>query len=55
MKFDKELAEWPFYVIPIESGFLFGEERRFTGIISKFITGFNQSFRDTSPDGKQTG
>ncbi|MDR3713894.1 MAG: tetraacyldisaccharide 4'-kinase [Puia sp.] len=42
LKFDKELAEWPFYVIPIESGFLFDEERRFTEIISKFITGFKE-------------
>lgn len=40
-KFNRALVEYPFYVIPIEVRFLFGGEFRFTGLISKFIAGFN--------------
>jgi tetraacyldisaccharide 4'-kinase len=36
-KFAHELKGLPFYVLPIESSFLFGEEQRFTDIIVKFI------------------
>jgi tetraacyldisaccharide 4'-kinase len=41
MKFDHELRKLPFYVIPIEPQFLFGEEKRFTDLIVKFISDFN--------------
>lgn len=40
-KFSQSLANYPFYVIPIRIYFLFNEEQRFTEIISKFISGFN--------------
>jgi tetraacyldisaccharide 4'-kinase len=41
IKFKQELADWPFYVIPIMPRFLFGEEPVFTDLIVKFITDFN--------------
>jgi tetraacyldisaccharide 4'-kinase len=40
IKFRQELESWPFYVVPIEPRFLFGEEGRFTDLIVKFITNF---------------
>ena len=40
MKFRQELKQLPFYVIPIEPKFLFGEEKRFTDLIIKFINDF---------------
>lgn len=40
-KFSQELTDYPFYVIPIEVRFLFGQEDAFTGLISKFIARFN--------------
>lgn len=40
IKFKQELQGQPFYVLPIEPGFLFGEEERFTDLIVKFITNF---------------
>ncbi|HVW63059.1 MAG TPA: tetraacyldisaccharide 4'-kinase, partial [Puia sp.] len=43
MKFRQELEEWPFYVMPIEPRFLFGEQPRFTDLIAKFITDFRPS------------
>jgi tetraacyldisaccharide 4'-kinase len=41
VKFEQELKNLPFYVIPIESRFLFNEEQRFTDLIVKFIGDFN--------------
>ncbi|MBS1597758.1 MAG: tetraacyldisaccharide 4'-kinase [Bacteroidetes bacterium] len=41
MKFEQELKALPFYVIPIEPKFLFGEEKSFTDLIVKFIRDFN--------------
>ncbi|HTQ26697.1 MAG TPA: tetraacyldisaccharide 4'-kinase [Puia sp.] len=41
VKFEQELRNLPFYVIPIESRFLFNEEHRFTDLIVTFINGFN--------------
>jgi len=40
IKFEQELQSWPFYVIPIQHRFLFGEEERFTDLIVKFINSF---------------
>ncbi len=40
IKFREELVAWPFYVLPIDPSFLFGEEGRFTDLIVKFITEF---------------
>jgi tetraacyldisaccharide 4'-kinase len=40
-KFSQSLADYPFYVIPMQVRFLFNEEQRFTEIISTFISGFN--------------
>jgi tetraacyldisaccharide 4'-kinase len=40
IKFGQELADRPFYVLPIEPGFLFGEEGRFTDQVIAFIDGF---------------
>ncbi|MBO9572345.1 MAG: tetraacyldisaccharide 4'-kinase, partial [Chitinophagaceae bacterium] len=39
-KFEQSLGAYPFYVVPIQVEFLFEEERRFTEIIGKFISGF---------------
>jgi tetraacyldisaccharide 4'-kinase len=39
-KFAHEMKNLPFYVIPIESGFLFQEEKRFTEIVVSFIRDF---------------
>ena len=39
-KFALEMKNLPFYVIPIESGFLFQEEKRFTEIVVSFIKDF---------------
>src|SRR5580704_640755 len=40
IKFGQELEDRPFYVLPIEPGFLFGEEPRFTDQVIAFIDGF---------------
>lgn len=40
LKFEVELANLPFYVIPIEHKFLFGEGTMFDGIVSDFIKNF---------------
>lgn len=42
LKFDQELAGVPFYVIPIEHCFLFGEGTMFDSIVLKFIENFKQ-------------
>jgi tetraacyldisaccharide 4'-kinase len=40
IKFNQSLADYPFYVIPIEVNFLFGQESGFTELIVKFIARF---------------
>jgi tetraacyldisaccharide 4'-kinase len=40
LKFEQSLADYPFYVIPMQVQFLFGEETRFSDFITTFITGF---------------
>ena len=40
VKFQQELIKWPFYVVPIETVFLFDGERAITDLIIKFITEF---------------
>jgi tetraacyldisaccharide 4'-kinase len=42
-KFQNEISDLPFYVIPIESEFLFDEAEKFTGLIANFITGFKDT------------
>lgn len=42
-KFRADLVNYPFYVLPIETKFLFGEEKAFTELISNFIATFNQN------------
>ena len=42
MKFQQELAGLPFYVLPIEPRFLFGEEEKFMDLIRKFIVDFKE-------------
>jgi tetraacyldisaccharide 4'-kinase len=42
MKYEQELKNMPFYVIPIEHQFLFDEEQEFTDIVIKFIENFKQ-------------
>jgi tetraacyldisaccharide 4'-kinase len=39
-KFNQSLVDYPFYVIPIEMRFLFGQEQPFTELITKFIARF---------------
>jgi tetraacyldisaccharide 4'-kinase len=42
-KFHNEIADLPFYVIPVEPEFLFGEGEVFTSLISNFIRQFSQN------------
>jgi tetraacyldisaccharide 4'-kinase len=42
-KFEQALKDLPFYVVPMEPRFLFGEEKKFTDLIVKFITDFEYS------------
>jgi tetraacyldisaccharide 4'-kinase len=42
LKFEHELAGLPFYVMPIEHRFLFGEGTEFDSIVAKFIKEFKQ-------------
>lgn len=42
MKFENEITDIPFYVIPIEHKFLFGEGARFDDLVIKFIENFKQ-------------
>jgi tetraacyldisaccharide 4'-kinase len=44
-KFHHEIEELPFYVIPIQPEFLFGEGEAFTGLIANFIHDFTGSGR----------
>jgi tetraacyldisaccharide 4'-kinase len=43
LKFESELAGLPFYVIPIEHQFLFGEGTQFDSIVYNFIQDFKQT------------
>lgn len=43
VKFSSDLLAYPFYVLPIRVRFLFEGEQAFTGLISKFITGFKNN------------
>ena len=40
MKFQQSMDSYPFYVLPMQVHFLFGEEQAFTDLITKFIAGF---------------
>lgn len=42
LKFEQELADYPFYVLPIEHRFLFGEGTSFDSIVATFIQNFKQ-------------
>jgi tetraacyldisaccharide 4'-kinase len=42
LKFEQELTELPFYVMPIEHRFLFGGGTEFDSIVAKFIKEFKQ-------------
>lgn len=44
LKYENELSGMPFYVIPIEHRFLFGDGPRFNDLVIKFIQNFKQSF-----------
>jgi len=46
VKFQQELAHLPFYVLPIEPKFLFEEEKKFTDLVSGFITNFKNKNKD---------
>jgi len=43
VKFEQELKDLPFYVIPIEHEFLFGEAPLFDNLVKAFIHNFKQS------------
>nr|MBA4168171.1 tetraacyldisaccharide 4'-kinase [Chitinophagaceae bacterium] len=45
LKFEQSLAGYPFYVMPMQVEFLFGEEARFSDFITTFITGFTHQKR----------
>jgi tetraacyldisaccharide 4'-kinase len=47
IKFRQELEEWPFYVLPITPGFLFGDEPRFNELIITFINTFESAAQET--------
>jgi tetraacyldisaccharide 4'-kinase len=40
-KFGQDMADIPFYVIPLEHHFLFGEKERFLSLVSEFIRNFS--------------
>ncbi|MBL7699470.1 MAG: tetraacyldisaccharide 4'-kinase [Chitinophagaceae bacterium] len=46
-KFKNDLVNYPVYVIPIEVKFLFDGERRFTELITNFITTFSHKNRES--------
>jgi tetraacyldisaccharide 4'-kinase len=42
LKYEQEIKDLPFYVMPIEHRFLFNQENEFTDIVVKFISDFKQ-------------
>jgi tetraacyldisaccharide 4'-kinase len=40
VKFNTEIGEWPFYVIPVRHHFLYGEADRFNQLVTNFIRSF---------------
>jgi tetraacyldisaccharide 4'-kinase len=42
VKFDREMADLPLYVIPVGHDFLFGEEKKFNELVINFIQYFKQ-------------
>lgn len=46
-KYKNDLTSYPVYVLPIEVKFLFGEEQRFTELITNFITTFSQKNKES--------
>jgi tetraacyldisaccharide 4'-kinase len=46
IKFRQELGDLPFYVLPIEPNFLFGDEPRFAQLIFDFIKGYHVALED---------
>ena len=42
IKFEKEINDWPLYVIPVRHGFLFGEEQKFNQKVIAFIRDFKK-------------
>lgn len=46
-KFHQSLIDYPLYVLPIQTGFLFDGEKAFTGLISNFITAFSQKKQES--------
>lgn len=43
VKFDRELADLPLYILPIRHHFLFGEEEKFNELVINFIRNFRQT------------
>jgi tetraacyldisaccharide 4'-kinase len=43
VKFDRELAELPLYVIPVRHDFLFGDEQKFNELVIHFIRNFRKT------------
>jgi tetraacyldisaccharide 4'-kinase len=48
VKFENELADFPFYVLPIGMSFLFGDTNRFNDLIINFIRNFKQNNKQTA-------
>ncbi|MBS1948028.1 MAG: tetraacyldisaccharide 4'-kinase [Bacteroidetes bacterium] len=54
VKFQQELAQLPFYVLPIEPAFLFDEENKFNNLVKSFIANFkNNQKTDASEKNKK--
>jgi tetraacyldisaccharide 4'-kinase len=46
LKFQQELVHLPFYVVPIEPDFLFGEKSKFNSLVKDFIINFKNSSKN---------
>lgn len=53
LKFEQELSDFPFYVIPIEPHFLFDEGTMFDSIVIKFILNFKQPVETNGTEKQQ--
>ena len=53
LKFEQELLSLPFYVLPIEHHFLFGEGTMFDDIVIKFIENFKQPLETNGKEKQQ--